>query len=155
MRIAVLGAATAALVGATLAITPLSTVGTPTATRPACNMGVVGPHCDRLSNFLLPETQAHSEAVPAAPVAPPKALAVPATATPPGGAANVLPAPHAAAAAQVVAPRVALPPAVPSAAIPGVGAPGVPGQPLGSRARRARGARDLPQRLAAYRGFPA
>ena len=132
MRIAVLGAATAALVGATLAITPLSTVGTPTASRPACNNGVVGPHCDRLANFLLPETQAHSEAVPAAPVAPPKAIAVPATATPPGGAANVLPAPHAATAAQVVAPRVALPPAVPSAAVPGVGAPGVPGQPLGT-----------------------
>ena len=132
MRIAVLGAATAALVGATLAITPLSTVGTPTTTRPACNNGVVGPHCDRLANFLLPETQAHSEAVPAAPVAAPKVVALPATATPPGGAANVLPAPHAATAAQVVAPRVALPPAVPSAAVPGVGAPGVPGQPIGT-----------------------
>lgn len=133
MRIAVLGAATAALVGATLAITPLSTVGTPAPTRPACNNGVVGPHCDRLANFLMPETQAHSEAVqPLTPAAPPNVVAVPATATPPGGAANVLPAPHAAAAAQVVAPRVATPPAVPTAAVPGVGAPGVAGQPVGT-----------------------
>ena len=55
MRIAVLGAAAAALLGGTLAITPLITVGTPVRAPRACGNGVAAA-CERLASVLMPET---------------------------------------------------------------------------------------------------
>jgi hypothetical protein len=121
MRVAVLGAAGAALLGATLAITPLDTVGAPVRAPGACGNGA-GGSCERLASVLAPQA-GQAAAVPAlaAPVsiAPAPALAA--------GPSDALPAPHP-VAAQVIAPGLAPRPGVPSAAVPGLGVPGVPGQ---------------------------
>jgi hypothetical protein len=113
------------LLGATLAITPLDTVGAPARAPGACGNGA-GASCERLASVLAPQAGTPAQpalAVPAvaAPVAPAPA---PAQAAEPS---NGLPGPHP-AAAQVIAPGLAPQPGAPSAAVPGLGVPGLPGQ---------------------------
>jgi hypothetical protein len=117
MRIAVLGAAAAALLGGALAITPLDTVDTPARGSAACT----GASCERLASVLVPQ---------AGPPAAPKlaAPAVPAPA-PPAPTSYVPPPLTHPAAARVIAPGLGAPPAVPSATVPRLGVPAAPGQP--------------------------
>lgn len=118
MRVSVLGAAGAALLGATLAITPLDAPGVPVRGPGACSNGA-GGSCERLASVLAPQA-----GTPAAP-----ALAAPALAAPPAPApAAYAPPPPNPVAAPVIAPGLGASPAVPSAAVPGLGVPGVPGQ---------------------------
>ena len=113
MRTAVLGAAAAAaLLGGVLAITPLNTVGTPPQGAMACS----GAACERLASVLAP--QAGPPAAPALPLAAPPAPPAPAPAPP----APLFGQP---AAARVIAPALAGPPA----GVPGLAAPATPGQP--------------------------
>src|SRR5262245_1327146 len=128
MRIAAFGAAAAALLGGTLAVMPLSTDGTPMRGSGACGNGA-GTSCDRLASVLVPEPATPpGGAASAGPVlaAPPASAApAPAQAAEP---AYALPAPHP-VAAQVPAPGgVGAQPGVPSASVPGLGVPAVPGQ---------------------------
>src|SRR5438270_5180841 len=60
MRIAVLGAAASALLGGTLAVTPLTSVSTPLQTATTC--GKSGVVCDKVASVLMPETPAPSGA---------------------------------------------------------------------------------------------
>jgi hypothetical protein len=113
MRVAVLGAAGAALVGATLVITPLDTPGAPVRAPAACGNGA-GGSCERLAAVLAP--QAGAQAAPAALAAPPAPAPL-----------AVAPPPPNPAAASVIAPGLAPGPGAPSAAVPGLGVPGVPG----------------------------
>ncbi len=133
MRVAVLGAAAAALLGGTLAIAPLDRPA-PRCARRGHAAACTGASCERLASVLVP--QAGPPAGPALagpPLAPPApAAAAPCTA----GPSDALPAPHP-AAAQVIAPGLAAPPGAPSAAVPGLGVPGVPGQPRVPAYRRA------------------
>ncbi|QZA16824.1 hypothetical protein K3U93_19645 [Mycobacterium malmoense] len=104
MRIAVLGAAASALMGGTLAVTPLTSVSTPLPAAGGCGTG--GAVCEKVASVLMPETPKSS-----------------------GAAADAV-APHAAPfseASNVIAPGVPAEPGVPSAAaaVPGVGGPGV------------------------------
>ena len=54
MRIAVLGAAASALLGGTLAVTPLTSVSTPLPATGTCGKG--GAVCERVASVLMPET---------------------------------------------------------------------------------------------------
>jgi hypothetical protein len=124
MRVAVLGAAGAALLGATLAITPLDTVGAPVRAPGACGNGA-GGSCERLASILAPQAGPAGQAAAVPALAAPVSIApAPALAA---GPSDALPAPHP-VAAQVIAPGLAPRPGVPSAAVPGLGVPGVPGQ---------------------------
>lgn len=124
MRVAVLGAAGAALLGATLAITPLDTVGAPVRAPGACGNGA-GGSCERLASVLAPQAGPAGQAAAVPALAAPVSIApAPALAA---GPSDALPAPHP-VAAQVIAPGLAPRPGVPSAAVPGLGVPGVPGQ---------------------------
>jgi hypothetical protein len=124
MRVAVLGAAGAALLGATLAITPLDTVGAPVRAPGACGNGA-GASCERLASVLAPQAGPAGQAAAVPALAAPVSIApAPALAA---GPSDALPAPHP-VAAQVIAPGLAPRPGVPSAAVPGLGVPGVPGQ---------------------------
>jgi hypothetical protein len=123
MRIAVMGAAAAALLGGTLALTPLSSVGTPTQRGETCDSGTTGEHCQRLASALMPGYPASAEL--------PAPAAAPAAATAPAAPAPAEPAP--------AAPAFALPsalsggsgyqPSTPLAAVPnsGVANPVTPG----------------------------
>ena len=135
MRVAVLGAAGAALLGATLAITPLDTVGAPVRAPGACGNGA-GGSCERLASVLAPQAGPAGQAAAVPALAAPVSIApAPALAA---GPSDALPAPHP-VAAQVIAPGLAPRPGVPSAAVPGlgvsgvgvpgVGVPGIPGLP--------------------------
>ena len=130
MRIAVLGAAASALVGGTLAVTPLTSVSTPIPATGTCGKGVAV--CEKVASVLMPETPKPSgpQAEPAAQTGAP--------ATPSSEAANAIapgvPAqPGGGPAAAAAVPGVSAPgigvgggaPA-PAAAVPGVGLPGVP-----------------------------
>jgi hypothetical protein len=124
MRVAVLGVAGAALLGATLAITPLDTVGAPVRAPGACGNGA-GGSCERLASILAPQAGPAGQAAAVPALAAPVSIApAPALAA---GPSDALPAPHP-VAAQVIAPGLAPRPGVPSAAVPGLGVPGVPGQ---------------------------
>ncbi|MGO9155872.1 hypothetical protein [Mycobacterium sp.] len=123
MRVAVLGAAGAALLGATLAIAPLDTPGAPVRGSGACGNGA-GGSCERLASVLAPQAGPAGQATGPALAAPVPAPPAPAQAA---GPSYALPAPHP-VAAQVIAPGLAPRPGVPSAAVPGLGVPGVPGQ---------------------------
>ncbi len=88
MRIALLGAAASALVGGTLAVTPLTSVSTPIQASGACG----GAKCERVASVLMPETPkpsgdlvspAPTPFTPAANVTPPE------PATPGGPSAGV------------------------------------------------------------------
>ena len=123
MRVAVLVAAGAALLGATLAITPLDTVGAPVRGPGACGNGA-GASCERLASVLAPQAGPAGQAAAVPALAAPVSIApAPALAA---GPSDALPAPH--PVAQVIAPGLAARPGVPSAAVPGLGVPGVPGQ---------------------------
>ena len=102
MRIAVLGAAAAAFVGGTLAVTPLTTVSAPLPAGATCH-GAGGSGCEKLAAVLMPEA--------------PKPIAQHAEAPPFSEAANV------------IAPPPAPEPGVPSAAgeVPTGGAGGLVG----------------------------
>ncbi len=113
MRVAVLGAAGATLLGATLAIAPLDAPGVTVPTPGVCSNGASGS-CERLASVLAPQA-----GTPAAP-----ALAAPPAPAP----AAYAPPPPNPAGAPVIAPGLTTSPAVPSAAVPTLGVPGVPGQ---------------------------
>jgi hypothetical protein len=120
MRIAVLGAAAAALLGGTLAVTPVTSVSTPMPTGGTCSNGMGGAGCEKLASVLMPEAPA-----PAAQQAP--------TPFPEAGnviAPGVAPEPSGPAAANIV-PGVATGPGVGGGA-PVIGGAVVPGADLGA-----------------------
>src|SRR5271154_5483999 len=102
MRIAVMGAAAAAMLGGTLAVMPISTVSTPMRSA-GCGAG-----CERLASVLIPAPDAPSGAAQSGTVQPVAAHPAPAQAS---------------SAANVIAPGVSPEPGEPSAAsaVPGVG----------------------------------
>src|SRR3981081_4526015 len=79
MRIALLGAAASALLGGTLAVTPLTSVSTPIPTSGTCS---IGGKCERAASVLMPETPK-----PAPDAAQPGPFNDVANVTPPGGPA--------------------------------------------------------------------
>jgi hypothetical protein len=97
MRIAVLGAAASALLGGTLAVTPLTSVSTPLPSAGTCSNG--GAACGKVASVLMPETP-----TPSGPAA--QAGAAPA-AQERGGPAEVAPA------ANLMAPGVPSKPGLP------------------------------------------
>ncbi|CPR08639.1 hypothetical protein BN971_01320 [Mycobacterium bohemicum DSM 44277] len=87
MRIALLGAAASALLGGTLAVTPLTSVSTPLPTGGSCGGAA---KCERVASVLMPETP--KPAPDAVSPQPPTPFAQAANATPPGPPAG--PGPH-------------------------------------------------------------
>src|SRR5438067_10630545 len=67
MRIAVLGAVASALMGGTLAVTPLTSVSTPLPAAGPCSNG--GAPCQRVASVLMPETPPSAPGTQAAPAA--------------------------------------------------------------------------------------
>lgn len=117
MRVAVLGAAAAAVLGGAVAISPLSAVDKPTQASTACTVA----SCERMASVLVPQTGPTAAPAPAAIPAPPAPIAAPARPVPP---APLLGQP---AAARVIAPALVGPPAAPP--VPALAAPTTPGQP--------------------------
>ena len=132
MRIAVIGAAAAAMLGGTLAVLPISSISTP-ASSAGCGGG-----CQRLAAVLIP-----------APDAPPGA-AQPAAAGPSEPAAQAAPAAPGPAqvptAANVIAPGLGAGPDDSSAAsaVPGVAGPGVSGPESGASSVTLPGGETVP-----------
>ncbi|WP_051545798.1 hypothetical protein [Mycobacterium asiaticum] len=151
MRVAIVGAAAAAVLGGALAVAPL-TVSNQSRTLPSGGTCSAGKQCDRLASVLMPEAGKQSGAqaprVPSAvepPAAPSPAIAprpetpgnpAPAAYTPPagssGGSSFLPPASNAISPANPPA-AAALPPGIDDyptlpgiGGIPGVGIPGVP-----------------------------
>ena len=95
MRIAVAGAAAAAVLGGLLAVTPLTTVSTPMPGAATCANGGAGAGCEKLASVLMPESPKPAPAPAAqapAPLPLPSALSGP---TPPATAAANLTTPGA------------------------------------------------------------
>ncbi|MCW2660392.1 MAG: hypothetical protein JWP83_1544, partial [Mycobacterium sp.] len=67
MRIVVLGAVASALMGGTLAVTPLTSVSTPLPAAGPCGNG--GAVCQKVASVLMPETPPSAPGVQAAPAA--------------------------------------------------------------------------------------
>lgn len=145
MRVGVVGVAAAALVGATLAVAPLTFSGPINA--PIQGTCTPGQQCDRLASVLLPDTKAPAAqaAEPAVPTAlepladalapavapranvPAAARVVPGITTPDAGVATVPALPPAAALPNTALPPmpgVGVPP--PGLGIPPMGIPGIP-----------------------------
>ncbi len=119
MRIALAGAAASALLGGTLALTPLTSVTTPLTGGGTCG----GAKCERVASVLMPETPKPMASEPG-----PGQFSQAAYVTPPGG-----PAEPGAPSAASVTPGVASTPGfvgggAPAAGVPSVGLGGLPDQ---------------------------
>lgn len=125
MRIAALGAAAAAMLGGTLAVSPVSSVGPPTPSGAVCANSAAGADCDRLASVLMPNSAAQSgQAAQALPPAVSVARAPEAA----GPIEHFMPSPFS-AAGQVIAPAVAPRSGSSPTALPVLDDPGLPGVP--------------------------